>query len=103
MDNSLNAFQCQNCGRKSTATEVISTNANCPKCRDTIIAYTIDCARAIVELENRAPSAVEEELRECLDIAVKALRIYCQTPMCSCTAQTAQQEISALLAKKGTI
>ena len=98
MDNSLNAFQCQNCGRKSTATEVISTNANCPKCRDTIIAYTIDCARAIVELENRAPSAVEEELREALTELVRIASGY-SVPK---GAFQAIEDARALLAKKGS-
>ena len=55
-------------------------------------------ALAQAELDRRGK--VEKELQDCLDIAVEALRSYCQNPMCPCTAQTAQQEIRALLAKK---
>ena len=44
-------FECKNCGHKPDPKEVISNGGDCVKCRDTIIAYTVDTAHFIVNLE----------------------------------------------------
>ncbi len=45
-----NVFACENCGKKFLAKEVLQHDAYCP-CGETIIAYSIDAAARIAELE----------------------------------------------------
>lgn len=45
-----NVFACENCGKKFLAKEVLQHDAYCP-CGETIIAYSIDAADRIAELE----------------------------------------------------
>ena len=45
-----NVFACENCGKKFLAKEVLQHDAYCP-CGETIIAYSIDAADHIAELE----------------------------------------------------
>ena len=46
-------FECENCGFKPTAQEVLDHNAACPRCRDSVIAYTIDTAEYILKQRAR--------------------------------------------------
>lgn len=43
-------FQCTNCGHKPTPQEVIDHGGDCAKCKDTVIAYTVDAAECILRL-----------------------------------------------------
>jgi len=43
-------FECENCGQKPTAQEVLDHHGDCAKCGDTVIAYTVDAAECIVRL-----------------------------------------------------
>jgi len=44
-------FECENCGNKPTASEVIKHNGSCSICGDNVIAYTVDTAEYIIKLE----------------------------------------------------
>lgn len=45
-------FECDNCGHKPSAKEVLENDGQCTKCKtDNIIAYVIDAAEAIVALQ----------------------------------------------------
>lgn len=57
MKNTL--FICDNCGFKPTLDKVVEFNATCEVCGDTIIAYTVDCAEAILKLERREKELVD--------------------------------------------
>lgn len=46
-------FQCENCGHKPTAQEVLDHHGDCAKCRDTVITYTVDAAACIVSQGHR--------------------------------------------------
>lgn len=46
-------FECENCGYKPTAKEVVKHKGDCPKCRDTVITYTVDAAELIEQLINK--------------------------------------------------
>lgn len=55
-----NVFACENCGKKFLAKEVLQHDAYCP-CGETIIAYSIDAADHIAELEAQLAAAQERE------------------------------------------
>ena len=44
-------FECQNCGRKHTPSEVVEHKSSCVKCGDTVVAYSIDVAEYILRME----------------------------------------------------
>lgn len=43
-------FECENCGHKPTAQEVLDHHGDCSKCRDTVITHAVDAAECIVRL-----------------------------------------------------
>jgi len=49
-DGSPFPFECENCGHKPTPQEVLDHHGDCAKCRDTVIAYTVDAAECILRL-----------------------------------------------------
>lgn len=49
-------FECENCGHKPTAKEVLDHHGDCAKCGDTVITYTVDAAECILRLSPIAPA-----------------------------------------------
>ena len=45
-------FECTNCGNKPTPRQVIQYDGDCEICGDTIVAYVIDTAEMIINMEN---------------------------------------------------
>jgi len=41
-------FECDNCGHRPMPQEVIEYKGDCAKCKDTVIAYTVDAAECII-------------------------------------------------------
>lgn len=48
-------FECENCGHKPTAQQVIDSHGDCEKCGDTVITYTVDAAELILRLTRNPP------------------------------------------------
>lgn len=46
-------FACTNCGYRPTPCQVLTKDCVCPICNDEIIAYTLDSAKMINELERK--------------------------------------------------
>lgn len=65
-------FECENCGRKYTADEVLQSNGDCKRCKDTIRCYTIDSAEYIVKLENEIKELKDELIVQFLKCTVKS-------------------------------
>ena len=42
-------FECDNCGHKPTAQEVVDYKGECVKCGDSVITYTVDAAECILQ------------------------------------------------------
>jgi len=52
-------FACTNCGSKPTLYEVILGDGFCQICGDEVIAYTVDTARMIKDLEAKVSKYLE--------------------------------------------
>lgn len=48
-------FECNNCGAKPTADDVVRLNGNCDVCGDDIITYTIDAAELLIRIQANKP------------------------------------------------
>ena len=54
-------FECENCGHKPKPQEVVDHDGDCAQCGDTVIAYTMDTALALIAT-TRAPQQAAGEL-----------------------------------------
>ena len=53
-------FECDNCGYKPSMDEVLLHKGDCPKCKDTVIAFTVDAAERITQLERELGEALNK-------------------------------------------
>ena len=59
-------FQCENCGHKPTPQDVVKHGGECEKCKDVVVAYTVDTAEVLLAMmAARGEKSLDNEASPC--------------------------------------
>ena len=72
----MTGFECENCGKKFDAEQVINLNCTCDDCDDSIAAYTVDVAEYVVQLKAQL-AAAEAKVQEATSLLGAIKCPYC--------------------------